>query len=177
MSIFRRRSGIISFPIFFFLSPPKNMQPTNTTTRVNELAAIISANTAIVSDYLSSHDLPPLTNNEDAPAKPQIPAHETAVIEAQDAAIAATQELGLLMKGPTEGLLGMSVSFPSHSLPFDLSHLCYRQNHHHHHHPPFNGEKESSRGSSEISIGKMRSLQDDNEKNYLADHIACNAPK
>ena len=86
------------------------MQPATTASdRITELAGIISANTAVVSEYLSSHHLASLSNDEDAPSKPQIPAHEVQVIEAQDAVVAATQELGLLMKGPTEGLLGMSV--------------------------------------------------------------------
>lgn len=82
----------------------------NKTSRIAELAAIISDKTDIVDEYFKSHQLPPLSFAPDAPAKVQIPPHETDVIAAQDAVIASTQELHDLMKGPTEMLLGLSVS-------------------------------------------------------------------
>ena len=78
--------------------------------RIAELAAIISDKTNIVDGYFKTHRLPPLSFEPDAPAKVPIPPHEIEVIAAQDAVIASTQELHDLMKGPTEMLMGLSVS-------------------------------------------------------------------
>lgn len=79
-------------------------------TRISELAAIISEQTARVDDYLKSQNLPTLSFDVDAPAKVPIPTHETDIVAAQAKVIACTQELHDLMKGPTELLLGASVT-------------------------------------------------------------------
>lgn len=83
---------------------------TTTTTRIAELAALISENTSIVDTYLKSHHLPTPSFNADGPPTVPIPANERAIVEAQDVVIASTQELHSLMKGPTEMLMGIGVS-------------------------------------------------------------------
>ena len=80
------------------------------TTRIAELATLISKNTSIVDAYLKSHHLPTPSFNADASLTVPIPAHEKDVIHAQDIVIASTQELHNLMKGPTEMLMGIGVS-------------------------------------------------------------------
>ena len=89
-------------------------------TRISELAATIAKHTAIVDDYLKSHDLPTLSFDVNGPPKIPIPDHETDIIAAQAKVVASTQELHDLMKGPTEVLLGASVT--TH-LPMTLP--CY----------------------------------------------------
>ena len=80
------------------------------TTRITELATLISENTSIVDTYLKSHRLPTPSFNADGPLTIPIPAHEKDVVHAQDMVIASTQELHNLMKGPTEMLVGIGVS-------------------------------------------------------------------
>ncbi len=83
------------------------------TSRITELAATIAENTAIVDQYLTANSLPTPTFDVDGPPAVPIPHHETHVLAAQDAVIACTQELHNLMKGPTEMLMGIGVSFPT----------------------------------------------------------------
>lgn len=78
--------------------------------RITELAGVIAANTAIVSKWLADHGHAPLSNEEGSLSKPPIPEHATEVVQAQEAVVAATQELHMLMKGPSESLLGLCVS-------------------------------------------------------------------
>lgn len=80
------------------------------TTRIAELATLISENTSIVDTYLKSHHLPTPSFNADGPLTVPIPAQEKDIIQAQDIVIASTQELHNLMKGPTEMLMGIGVS-------------------------------------------------------------------
>lgn len=80
------------------------------TTRIAELATLISENTSIVDTYLKSHSLPTPSFNADGPLTVPIPAQEKDIIQAQDIVIASTQELHNLMKGPTEMLMGIGVS-------------------------------------------------------------------
>lgn len=80
------------------------------TTRIAELATLISENTSIVVTYLKSHNLPTPSFNADGPLPMPIPAHEREINQAQDIVIASTQELHNLMKGPTEMLLGIGVN-------------------------------------------------------------------
>ena len=80
------------------------------TTRIAELASLISENTSVVDAYLKSHHLPTPSFNADGPLTIPIPAHEKEIIRAQDIVVASTQELHNLMKGPTEMLMGIGVS-------------------------------------------------------------------
>ena len=79
------------------------------TSRIMELAKLVTDNTAIVDEYLRSHDLPSPSFNPDGPLTIPIPAHEEAVVRAQDTVVACSQELHNLMKGPTEMLMGIGV--------------------------------------------------------------------
>ena len=70
--------------------------------RIAELASIISSNTTQVDDYISTHGLPPLSfepsqDSEQATLPTTIQAAQHAVLE-------ATDELNALMLGP-EGIL------------------------------------------------------------------------
>ena len=85
-------------------------------TRISELAAIIADQTAIVDDYLKCQNLPTLSFDVNGPAKVPIPNHEIDIIAAQAKVIASTQELHDLMKGPTELLLGASVTLHQRSI-------------------------------------------------------------
>lgn len=72
---------------------------------------MIAENTAIVDTYLNSQNLPTPSFSVDGPLTIPIPAHETAIICAQDIVVSSTQELHNLMKGPTEMLMGIGVSW------------------------------------------------------------------
>lgn len=71
------------------------------TSRIAELAALVSSNTAIVDEYLASNSLPTPSFDENGPVNLQLsPEAETA----RNAAIDASMELQALLLGP-ENLL------------------------------------------------------------------------
>ena len=80
------------------------------TTKIVELASLISKNTSIVDAYLKSNQLPSPTFETDGPLKMPIPPHEKEIAKAQDIVIASTQELHNLMKGPDNLLMDIGVS-------------------------------------------------------------------
>ena len=91
-------------------------------TKIAELSRLIAENTSIVDEYLTAHALPIPSFDADGPLTVPIPAHEKAIIAAQDVVIASTQELHNLMKGPTEMLMGIGLSpHPSASTPISLA--------------------------------------------------------
>ena len=70
--------------------------------RIAELASIISSNTSQVDDYISTRGLPPLSFEPNASLKPDtLP---DGIHSAQKAILEATDELNALMLGP-EGIL------------------------------------------------------------------------
>ena len=66
--------------------------------RIVELASIISSNTSLVDEYISAHDLPPLSFEPNGSSLPD------GILSAQTAILEATDELNALMLGP-EGIL------------------------------------------------------------------------
>jgi hypothetical protein len=70
-------------------------------TRITELAAIISSNTAKVNTYLKSNNIPSPSFNIDAPLNLGIPKEATEIDNARRLALAATIELQDLLQGPT----------------------------------------------------------------------------
>ena len=90
-------------------------------TKIAELSRLIAENTSIVDEYLTAHALPTPSFDADGPLTVPIPAHEKAIIAAQDVVIASTQELHNLMKGPTEMLMGIGVSVTHPCTPISLA--------------------------------------------------------
>jgi hypothetical protein len=70
-------------------------------TRITELAAIISTNTAIVNTYLQSNSIPTPSFSPSAPLSLGIPKQATNIDNARRAALSATIELQDLLQGPT----------------------------------------------------------------------------
>ena len=82
-------------------------------TRIAELAAIISAKTAVVNDYFTSKNIPAPSFDIYGPPRVMIPPFEREAFMAHGAVLAATKELHNLLLGPTAMLMGMNVSQPS----------------------------------------------------------------
>lgn len=75
-------------------------------TRISELAAIISSNTAIVDTYLKTNHIPSPSFDKDAPIQNLgIPKEAIEIDDARRNALAASQELQDLLQGPTACLL------------------------------------------------------------------------
>lgn len=70
-------------------------------TRIAELAAIISTNTAKIDDYLRSHGLPSPSFDVDHPADLGIPGEAIDIDNARKSALEASIELQDLLQGPT----------------------------------------------------------------------------
>ncbi|KAM7201231.1 S-adenosyl-L-methionine-dependent methyltransferase [Naviculisporaceae sp. PSN 640] len=70
-----------------------------------QLANRISANTAIVDEYLRANNLPPLTFDVDGPIDNWIPDGETEIAAARDAIIDDTEELGRIVTGPRDHIM------------------------------------------------------------------------
>lgn len=81
-----------------------------TTSRIVELSNRIAANTAILNDYLVSHDLPTPSFDENGPKDTLVPKDELEVESARVAIIDDTQELRRLALGPREYLMSYEVS-------------------------------------------------------------------
>ena len=71
------------------------------TSRIGELVALISTNTAKVETYLQAHGLPSPSFDVDAPNDLGIPPDATAVDDARRAALEASIELQDLLQGST----------------------------------------------------------------------------
>ncbi|KAG9235754.1 O-methyltransferase-domain-containing protein [Amylocarpus encephaloides] len=78
------------------------------TTKISELAEVISSNTAIVDRYFISNNLPTPSFEVDGPSTIIFPPHEKDVAAAYSQVLSATLELHTLMKGPTDMLLRMA---------------------------------------------------------------------
>ena len=84
--------------------------------RIAELASIISSNTSQVDDYVSTHNLPPLSFEPNGHLK-QDTLPDT-IQSAQHAILEATDELNALMLGP-DGILRQQFVRPPHGMnPF-----------------------------------------------------------
>lgn len=70
-------------------------------TRIAELAAIVSTNTTKIDDYLISHNLPSPSFDVDHPADLGIPLEAIDIDDARRAALEASMELQDLLQGPT----------------------------------------------------------------------------
>ncbi|KAF2147765.1 O-methyltransferase [Myriangium duriaei CBS 260.36] len=70
--------------------------------RIVTLSATIARQTAVIVDYCQRNNIPTPSFDLDAPPTVDIAPGEHAVLEAKDSIIAATRELGQLMKGPAE---------------------------------------------------------------------------
>lgn len=70
-------------------------------TRIAELAAIVSTNTAKIDDYLKYHGLPSPSFHVDHPADLGIPPEAIDVDNARKLALEASMELQDLLQGPT----------------------------------------------------------------------------
>ena len=81
------------------------------TSRIAELSAIISTNTAKVDEYLKSHNRPSPSFGEDHPADLGIPPDAVEIDNARNAALEASIELQDLLQGPAS-LLRPIVCFP-----------------------------------------------------------------
>lgn len=79
--------------------------------RIAELAALISNNTAIVGEYFEAHGLPQPSYDINGPTEIAIPPSDEAVGAAHIAVLSATAELHNLMLGPKAMLMGHNVRF------------------------------------------------------------------
>lgn len=71
------------------------------TTRMAELAALVSTNTTKIDHYLRSHSLPSPSFDVNAPSDLGIPPEATEIDDARKAALEASIELQDLLQGPT----------------------------------------------------------------------------
>lgn len=85
------------------------------TSRIAELSAIISTNTAKVDEYLKSHSLPSPSFGEDHPADLGIPPDAVEIDNARNVALEASIELQDLLQGPAS-LLRPIVCFPKEKI-------------------------------------------------------------
>lgn len=85
--------------------------------RIVELASIITTKTKQIDDYLTSHDLPPLSFEPKEESQQHAIPHSIQV--AQNAVLEATDELNALMLGPmgilTQQLVRLSENLTLHS--------------------------------------------------------------
>ena len=79
-------------------------------TKIVELARIISESTTIVDDYFNSHGLPTPSLGVEGPSRIEFPPKEKEVALAHLRVLSATNELYKLMQGPTAMLMEISVS-------------------------------------------------------------------
>ncbi|OTA59190.1 S-adenosyl-L-methionine-dependent methyltransferase [Hypoxylon sp. EC38] len=78
------------------------------TSRIVELSSRIAANTAILNDYLASHNLPAPSFDVNAPLDTLVPKNEVEVKKARVSIIDDTLELRRLVLGPREYLMSYS---------------------------------------------------------------------
>lgn len=76
------------------------------TSRIAELASIITENTALVDSYIASNGHPTPTFDADAPPRLLL---EAAIAKPRQAILEATDELHALMQGPIGIITGQSV--------------------------------------------------------------------
>ncbi|KAK4216229.1 S-adenosyl-L-methionine-dependent methyltransferase [Rhypophila decipiens] len=86
-----------------------NMMGSLSTSHIVELANRISANTAIIDNYLETHNLPPLSFNVDGPTNDWIHDAQPEMAAARDAVIDDTEELGRLVTGPRDHIMNSTL--------------------------------------------------------------------
>jgi hypothetical protein len=78
-------------------------------TRITELANIISDSTTIVNDYFESRGLPTPSFDVSGPSRIDFPPQEKQIADARMRVLEATDELHRLMQGPTAMVMEISV--------------------------------------------------------------------